>query len=214
MSALPLTPIPPAASRRADPRRAQTLERLRAATVELAAEVGIDAMTIDDVALRAGVAKGTVYYNVRDKDELVRLAVVTGLSNLAAAIDLGTADPALTPEARLEALLLTLVRAVAVSPGTARLLFAEAWRIGRPWYVDLVAGRRAIEARIADVFRDTLPPRPGGPDPGLLATGLLAMAISTTLDEVAAGRRGDQELARHAAALVGLFRQGRVEVQG
>lgn len=146
-------------------------------------------MTVDDVSLRAGVSKGTIYYHVRDKDELVRLAVATGLANLAAAIDREIADRTLTPEARMEALLRTVVGAVAAAPGTARLLFAEAWRTGRPWYADLVGGRRAIEARIAEVLRAEV---------ALLATGVLATAISTTIDLVVAGRTGADEVVRHA----------------
>lgn len=197
----------PAPRRPPDGRRGETLERLRVATIELGAEVGIDAMTVEEVALRAGVAKGTVYYNVRDKNELVRLAFAIGLANLAAAIDLQTADRTLTPEVRFEALLRTIVRAVTDAPGTARLLFAEAWRTGRPWYADLLAGRRAIEARIADLNRELSASQPEQPDPGILTACVLATAITTTLDQVAAGRTADEDIADHTATLVDLFRR-------
>ena len=198
--------VTPTHARRPDGRRERTMERLRAATIELAADVGIDAMTIDGVAARAGVAKGTVYYNVRDKDELIRLAFVAGLASLATDIDREISGPGLTPEARFEAMLRTLVGAVTAKPGAARLLLAEAWRAGRPWYADLVAGRRAIEARIGAIIGDLPASSPGRPDNGLLATALLVTTICTTLDQVAAGRTGYRNAARHTATLIGLFR--------
>lgn len=196
----------PVRSRRPDGRRERTMERLRAATLELASDVGIDAMTIDDVAARAGVAKGTVYYNVRDKDELIRLAFVAGLANLAADIDREITGLGLTPEARFEALLRTLVGTVTAKPGSTRLLLAEAWRTGRPWYADLAAGRRAIEARIEQVIRDLPGSSPERPDDRLLATTLLVTTICTSLDGVAAGRTGGEDVARQSRTLIGLFR--------
>ena len=187
------------------------MERLRLATLDLASDVGIDAMTIDDVALRAGVAKGTVYYNVRDKDELVRLAFVGGLANLSDTIDRETAGLGLTPDARFEALVRTLVAAVTARPGPARLLVAEAWRTGRPWYADLVSGRRAIEARVGEIIRDLPAASPARPDTGLLASALLVTTICTTLDQVAAGRTGDSDISRQTATLIRLFRPLRPE---
>lgn len=184
------------------------------ATLGLAAEVGIDAMTIDDVALRAGVAKGTVYYNVRDKDDLVRLSFVIGLANVVAAMDRETSDRTLGPDARFEALLRTLVGAVAAAPGTAQLLFAEAWRTGRPWYSDLVAGRRAIEERIGEVVADVLALRTDGRDPRLLATGILAMVVATTLDRIAEEGMADEDVSRHALMLTRVFRDLGARVGG
>jgi len=43
-------------------RRTETRQRLYEAAVELIAEQGFSATTVDDIALRAKVAKGTVYY--------------------------------------------------------------------------------------------------------------------------------------------------------
>lgn len=206
IAAVTATPSPSTRSRRPDGRRELTMERLRVATLDLASDIGIDAMTIDDVALRAGVAKGTVYYNVRDKDELICLAFVDGLANLAATIDRETAGLGLTPQSRFEALVRTLVGAVTARPGPARLLVAEAWRTGRPWYADLVAGRQAIEARIGEIIRDLPAASSGRPDSGLLASALLVTTICTTLDQVTAGRTGDADIARQTATLIRLFR--------
>jgi len=51
-------------------RRADTRQRLYEAAVELIAEQGFSATTVDDIALRAKVAKGTVYYNFKSKNDL------------------------------------------------------------------------------------------------------------------------------------------------
>src|SRR5258705_4030430 len=51
-------------------RRADTKQRVYEAAVELIAEQGFSATTVDDIALRAKVAKGTVYYNFASKTAL------------------------------------------------------------------------------------------------------------------------------------------------
>src|SRR5437588_13008063 len=60
-------------------RRADTRQRLYAAAIELIAERGYSATTVDDIAERTGVAKGTVYYNFPSKpalfEELLRHGV-------------------------------------------------------------------------------------------------------------------------------------------
>src|SRR5688500_2662994 len=53
-------------------RRAATMEkRLRAAS-ELFERDGLDAVTIDQIAARAGMTKGAVYAHFESKDDLIR----------------------------------------------------------------------------------------------------------------------------------------------
>src|SRR6478736_2324056 len=74
-----VSPTPPPASSRAE----RAAER-RAAIVEAALEEfiarGFAATRLDDVAKRAGVAKGTIYLHFKDKEsmfeELVRIVIV------------------------------------------------------------------------------------------------------------------------------------------
>src|SRR4051812_26064509 len=60
-------------------RREDTRQRLFEAAVELIAQQGFAATTVDDIALRANLAKGTVYYNFGSKtalfEELLRHGV-------------------------------------------------------------------------------------------------------------------------------------------
>ena len=51
-------------------RRQATKAKLYEAAVTLIAEQGFSATTVDEIAERAGVAKGTVYYNFASKAEL------------------------------------------------------------------------------------------------------------------------------------------------
>src|SRR5438445_8706633 len=67
---------------RRDERRAAIL----AAALEEFAARGFAAARLDDVARRAGVAKGTIYLYFRDKESLFRELVRTALSPLASAI--------------------------------------------------------------------------------------------------------------------------------
>ena len=74
------------------PNRAERAAERRAAIVEAALEEfiasGFTATRLDDVARRAGVAKGTIYLHFKDKEtlfeELIRTAIVPLIGSLAA----------------------------------------------------------------------------------------------------------------------------------
>jgi AcrR family transcriptional regulator len=76
MSSEPATAEQPA-ERRAPgrPRSARAHEAILRATVELLAEAGYRAMTMEEVQRRAGVGKATIYRRWRSKDALVKEAV-------------------------------------------------------------------------------------------------------------------------------------------
>lgn len=61
--------------RRGRPRSIETDDAILAATLELAAEVGINGMSMDDLAARAGVSKATVYRRWPSKETLVIAAL-------------------------------------------------------------------------------------------------------------------------------------------
>jgi AcrR family transcriptional regulator len=69
-----------AAPRRGRPRSAEVDAAVLAATVELAGEVGVSGLSMDDVAVRAKVSKATIYRRWSSKEALVldalRAAVV------------------------------------------------------------------------------------------------------------------------------------------
>jgi len=61
----------PTGPRRGRPRSAEVDEAVLAATVELAGEVGVSRLSMDDVALRAKVSKATIYRRWASKEALV-----------------------------------------------------------------------------------------------------------------------------------------------
>lgn len=76
---------------RGDGRRAETRLRLFTAAVEVIAEQGYTAATVDAIAERAGVAKGTVFYNFGSKEALFSALLEHGIQRLTEA--LSKADP-------------------------------------------------------------------------------------------------------------------------
>jgi AcrR family transcriptional regulator len=61
----------PETPRRGRPRSAEADQAILAATLDLAKQVGITGMSMDDVAHRAGVSKATIYRRWCSKEELV-----------------------------------------------------------------------------------------------------------------------------------------------
>jgi AcrR family transcriptional regulator len=150
-----------AAAKRAANRAERTAER-RAAIVDAALNEfiarGFTATRLDDVAKRAGVAKGTIYLHFKDKEsmfeELVRTALVPLVSRIAAPqIAAGTVRDA------IEAFAATFIREVANTRrgDIIRLIVAEGPRfpaIADFYYREVIsrglAGMRAlIELAIA-----------------------------------------------------------------
>jgi len=142
--------------------RAERAAERRAAIVEAALEEfiasGFTATRLDDVAKRAGVAKGTIYLHFKDKEsmfeELVRTAIVPLLSRLAT-----PSSPGTTVRDTIENFAATFMREVANTPrgDIVRLIVAEGPRfpaIADFYYREVVsrglAGMRAlIELAIA-----------------------------------------------------------------
>jgi AcrR family transcriptional regulator len=78
------------------PREARADEAIRAATLELMAEQGVQALRMGDVATRAGVGKATIYRRYRSKDELVTDAVGALVSEITVPDTGSTRDDLLT----------------------------------------------------------------------------------------------------------------------
>jgi AcrR family transcriptional regulator len=64
------------------PREARIDDAIRAAALELMAEVGVGDLRVDDVAERAGVGKAAIYRRHASKDELVTAAVASLVSEI------------------------------------------------------------------------------------------------------------------------------------
>jgi AcrR family transcriptional regulator len=112
-------------------RRDETRQRLFEAAVDLIAERGFSATTVDDIALRAGVAKGTVYYNFESKTALFEDLLRHGFGGLTDEFRRAVADR--PPRAAVAALVLAQLDYVRRYRAFAQLLLAEMWRTNREW---------------------------------------------------------------------------------
>ena len=88
--------MPTEATQRSAPRagrrpRAETENAILAATREILAEGGVERLTVEGVAERAGVAKTTIYRRYRSKDELALAVLIDMVDHVAAVPDLGSA---------------------------------------------------------------------------------------------------------------------------
>ncbi|WP_129839327.1 TetR/AcrR family transcriptional regulator [Streptomyces sp. RFCAC02] len=142
---------------RTSTRRDATRLRLYEAAVALIGEQGFAATTVEQIAERAGVAKGTVYYNFAGKTELFEELLRHGVGPLTAALR----DAAGACRARgggagaaLDAMARAGLAFVASRADFARLLVAEQWRANRPWSATLRAARADVVAAVADVLQE------------------------------------------------------------
>ncbi|MFF5209463.1 TetR/AcrR family transcriptional regulator [Streptosporangium sp. NPDC000396] len=113
-------------AKKGDGRRAETRLKLFTAAVEVIAEQGYTAATVDAIAERAGVAKGTVFYNFGSKEALFAALLEHGIQRLAEA--LGDADAGQPALDALDAVVMAQLRFFEEYGAFARVLLAEMWR--------------------------------------------------------------------------------------
>ncbi|WP_372339561.1 TetR/AcrR family transcriptional regulator [Nocardiopsis sp. CC223A] len=165
-------------------RREATRRRLFEAAVTLISEQGYGATTVDEIAERAGVAKGTVYYNFGGKSELYTALMEWGITRLADTLKEAAPDPGADPAEALTAVLRAGVEFIGEHEALARLLMAEAWRTNRTWYATVRQIRTeaigVVTARLdalaaAGLLRPDL-------DTGLVGSALFGMVVTVALD--------------------------------
>ncbi|WP_017570703.1 TetR/AcrR family transcriptional regulator [Nocardiopsis halotolerans] len=167
-------------------RRETTQRRLFEAAVALISEQGYEATTVDEIAGRAGVAKGTVYYNFGGKSELYTALMEWGVTRLADTLK-GALPPSgsgTAPGEALTAVLRAGVEFIGEHESLARLLMAEAWRTNRAWYATVLQIRTeaigVITGLLDELTADgSLPP---DLDTGLAGSALFGMVVTVALD--------------------------------
>ncbi|THA58533.1 TetR/AcrR family transcriptional regulator [Streptomyces sp. A0958] len=136
-------------------RRQATRQRLYEAAVTLIAEKGFSATTVDEIADRAGVAKGTVYYNFKSKTELFEELLRHGVGLLTASLRTAAEETGARGGSRVEALD-AMIRAGLVFidryPAFTQLYVAELWRTNRAWQSTLLVVRRDAVAVVEGVI--------------------------------------------------------------
>jgi AcrR family transcriptional regulator len=132
-------------------RRADTRQRLYEAAVELIAEQGFSATTVDDIALRAKVAKGTVYYNFKSKNDLFEELLRHGIGLLTDGFR--EAVVGLPPREAVGALIRTQLEYIRRYRAFAQLLLSEMWRTNREWHQTLLLLRAQAIGVIAETVQ-------------------------------------------------------------
>jgi AcrR family transcriptional regulator len=153
-------------------RRQDTRQRLFEAAVELIAEQGFSATTVDDIALRAKVAKGTVYYNFASKTALFEELLRHGIGLLTD--DFRAAVEGLPPREGVAALVRAELEYIRRYRAFAQLLLSEMWRTNREWQQTLVLLREQAIGVIAETVQ-------AGVDAGDLPADLDVRVASSAL---------------------------------
>ncbi|MDI3417551.1 TetR/AcrR family transcriptional regulator [Streptomyces luteolus] len=138
-------------------RRQATRAKLYEAAVTLIAEKGFSATTVDEIAERAGVAKGTVYYNFASKAELFEELLRHGVGLLTASLREAAERAAAEGGSKVDALD-RMIRAglvfIDTYPAFTQLYVAELWRTNRAWQSTLMVVRQQAVAVVEDVLRE------------------------------------------------------------
>ncbi|MDT0309163.1 TetR family transcriptional regulator [Streptomyces sp. DSM 44917] len=168
-------------------RRSATRRRLYEAAVALIAEQGFSSTTVDQIAERAGVAKGTVYYNFASKTELFEALLRDGVAPLvrglrqAARAELDRGGRCLDA---LDAMTGAGLAFIAAHPDVTRLLVSEQWRTGRAWSPTVGKLRAEVAGVVEDVLEQGV--KAGELDEGLdvplTAGGLVGLVMAGALD--------------------------------
>ena len=124
-------PVAEAASRRPG-RTGKTQLKLFNAAMDIMTQKGLEYATVEEVAARAGVSKGTVYYNFGSKKTMVDQLVQYGTQLL-----LGDARRAASAQSDPREALRSAVRAafqyLEDRPGFTRMWLSEAWKGAEGW---------------------------------------------------------------------------------
>lgn len=168
-------------------RRQATRTKLYEAAVTLIAEQGFSATTVDEIAERAGVAKGTVYYNFKSKTELFEELLRHGVALLAASLRAAAEETAGRGGSRVDALD-AMIRAGLVFidryPAFTQLYVAELWRTNRAWNSTLLVVRQEAVAVVEGVLREGVEAGELSEeiDVQLTAAALVGMVLVAALD--------------------------------
>jgi len=168
-------------------RREATRQKLYEAAVTLIAEQGFSATTVDEIAERAGVAKGTVYYNFASKSVLFEELLRHGVGLLTASLQEAAERTDLAGGTKVDALN-AMIRAglgfIARYPAFTQLYVAELWRTNRAWQSTLMVVRQQVVAVIEGVLRDGMANGEFSDeiDVPLTAAALFGMVLVAALD--------------------------------
>ncbi|WP_125609812.1 TetR/AcrR family transcriptional regulator [Specibacter cremeus] len=137
------------------PTMSRTKRAILDAALELGARNGISGTTMDDVAERAGVAKGSVYYNFASKDKLFEELLTSGVASLSAVLH--EARVSAGGWAGVEDMVRSMLALIAGNRSLAKLMAAEIFRTDRAWQQTLFVLRREALTEFVEAIRPLAP---------------------------------------------------------
>ena len=137
------------------PRVTGTKKAILEAALQIAASKGITGTTMDEVADLAGVAKGSLYYNFKNKDQLFEELLEEGVGALAEV--LREARSGLRGWDAIVVLVDTLLHRISENGALAKLMAAEIFRTDRAWQETLFALRHDALGEFAAAIAEALP---------------------------------------------------------
>jgi len=134
-------------------RKAARPSELTAAAMALFAEKGFAATRLEDVAARAGVAKGTLYLYFDSKEALFKAVIEEGILPVLAAGEAVVANHVGSAEALLERLVETWWQGIGATPftGVPKLMIAESGNfpeVARYYHEQVILPGRALMAAV------------------------------------------------------------------
>lgn len=130
-------------------RRVDTKDTILDVALELFAARGISSTSVDDIAQKAGIAKGSIYYNFGSKSKVVHALLNRHVTHLAQALDSATKYPGARGRRQI---LRTLLSVMQEHPNIARLIVTEMFRTDRKW-LDVV---REWKSAVTDALERNL----------------------------------------------------------
>lgn len=161
-----------------------TKQKMFDAMVELMGSRGYGDVSVDEIAERAGVAKGTIYYHYVSKAELMEALITDRLGPAVESFRAEAANNAEDPAGALRRVMRIELEFFCKQRSFARLILSEIWREDRGWRDAILRFREellgalvgAIEAgRRSGEFRADVNPR-------FAAKAIFGMTATAALD--------------------------------
>ena len=154
-------------------KRDKKRELLFQAALRLIGERGYAGASVEEIAARAGVAKGVVYYYFDSKAALAEQLIDTGLRLLASKLEEVLSED-LTPDEAIRALAYQQLRLVNRERDFAKFLLSEMWHDDRQW-------RETLDKRIQDIVEIYLGVIKRGQELGSFRTDMNTQFVASTL---------------------------------
>lgn len=191
----PLTPS------RVERKRTRRIQEILTAAAELVGERGYDAVSLDNVADRLDVTKGSLYHYFPSKEELVSAAIETLGRDLTARLECRVDALVGTPGERLRGLLAEqLAMVVRDHPAAIRLFM-----LLREWPEPQHSRIKELRRRHNDLFRAIVEDGVRSGEFSVLDVGITLQCIHSAINQAPMWTRGlpRDELEKALATLVG-----------